>query len=90
MKISLAVIYVMALSLQAVAQTPERRATNSTPAAQEQEATLQTNGSGVGTVANELELLRKSLQTLNARLREISEKLLASGTSASGSPPAMR
>ncbi|HEX8500155.1 MAG TPA: hypothetical protein VF659_06140 [Pyrinomonadaceae bacterium] len=53
----------------ASAQTPERR-----PAPQAQEPQV------VGTapadpVANEISLLRKSLQTLNARLREISEKL---------------
>jgi hypothetical protein len=85
MKICLVVI-LMALSLQSFAQTPERRATNSLPPVPEQSATLQPNGSATETVAKELEQLRKSLQTLNARLREISDKLLAPDTNPSVSP----
>jgi DNA repair exonuclease SbcCD ATPase subunit len=85
MKICLVMI-LMALSLQSFAQTPERRSTNSQPPAPEQSATLQPNGSAIETVAKELEQLRKSLQTLNARLREISDKLLAPDTNQSGSP----
>ena len=85
MKICLVVIYVTALGLNSVAQTPEGRAPNPTPPAQEQAATLQPSANAVGSVANELEQLRKSLQTLNARLREISDKVLASGTNPSGS-----
>lgn len=38
-------------------------------------------------VANEIALLRKSLQTLNARLREISEKLLSPDTVKTGDAP---
>lgn len=37
-------------------------------------------------VASEIGLLRKSLQTLNARLREISDKVLAPNAGQSGSP----
>ena len=37
-----------------------------------------TSSNGVDSIANELGLLRKSLQTLNARLQAISEELLAS------------
>jgi exonuclease VII large subunit len=84
MKICLGV-FVMALSLQSFAQTPERRATNPPPPASEQSASLQPNGSAVETVAKELEQLRKSLQTLNARLREISDKLLTPDTNQSAS-----
>ena len=39
-------------------------------------------------VANEIGLLRRSLQTLNARLREISEKLLSPETVKTGDAPA--
>ena len=39
-------------------------------------------------VANEIGLLRRSLQTLNARLREISEKLLSPETAKTGDAPA--
>lgn len=60
-----------------LAQTPERRQTNPTPQSQEQSPTLPPNAGPTDVVANEIGLLRKSLQTLNARLREISEKVLA-------------
>jgi hypothetical protein len=72
-------------SIQSFAQTPERRQTNSTPQAQEQSPNLPPNASSIDTVANELGLLRKSLQTLNTRLREISEKILATDSKQSGS-----
>ncbi len=86
MKMFLVVICVIAPGLHSLAQTPERRSTNSTTPAQEQPATLQPNASATDPVANELELLRKSLQTLNARLRDISDKLLAPGASPGSSP----
>ena len=72
-KIFSVVIWVLALSAVALAQTPERRAANSSPQAQEQSL----NSGSMATVANELGLLRKSLQTLNDRLRVISDTLLA-------------
>ena len=72
-------------SIQSFAQTPERRQTNSTRPTQEQSPNLPPNAGSIDTVANELGLLHKSLQTLNARLREISEKLLAPDSPQSGS-----
>lgn len=60
-------------SVVSFAQTPERRPTTSAPQPQEQAP----NPNAGDTVANEIGLLRKSLQTLNTRLREISDKLSA-------------
>ena len=71
-------------STPSFAQTPERRQTSSTPQAQEQSPNPQPNANSIETVANEISLLRKSLQTLNTRLREISEKILAPGSQPSG------
>ncbi len=73
-----AVCAVILFSISSFAQTPERRQTNSTP--QEQSPTLPPNANSTDMVANEIGLLRKSLQTLNARLREISEKVSAPDT----------
>jgi hypothetical protein len=56
------------LGIQASAQTGERRPAGSSPQTQEQPASADP-------VANEISLLRKSLQTLNTRLRDISEKM---------------
>jgi len=56
-----------------VAQNVERRQTTPSPQAQEQPP----NAPPIDAVSNEIGLLRKSLQTLNARLREISDKLFA-------------
>lgn len=70
-KIFSVVIWVWALSIASFAQTPERRAAN--PRTQEEMAS---NSSVDAAVANELGLLRKSLQTLNERLRVISETLV--------------
>ena len=61
----------------ALAQTNERRPT--TPA-QQQATDAQTAAPSADTLVNEVALLRKSLQTLNTRLREISDKLLAPDT----------
>ena len=69
------VCVVILFSTPSLAQTPEPRQTDSTSQAREQSPNLPPNSSD--TVANELELLRKSLQTLNARLREISDKYFA-------------
>lgn len=70
--------------IPSLAQTPERRETNSTPQAQEQLPNLPPNANSIDVVANEIGLLRKSLQTLNVRLREISEKVLLSDSNQSG------
>lgn len=72
-KIFSIVIWVLVLSTVSLAQTPERRAANSSPQAQDQSL----NTGSIATVASELGLLRKSLQTLNERLRVISDTLLA-------------
>jgi hypothetical protein len=74
-KVFLGVIYLVTLSIPSLAQTPERRQTNPAPQAQEQAPNFSSNAS-IDTIANEIGLLRQSLQTLNARLRAISEKLL--------------
>jgi DNA repair exonuclease SbcCD ATPase subunit len=62
-------------SISSFAQTSERHQTNSTPQAQGQLPNLSPNVNSLDTVANEIGLLRKSLQTLNARLSEISGKI---------------
>lgn len=63
--------------IPAFAQTPERRQMITTPQVQEPAPTIQPNLNSVEVMANELALLRKSLQTLSVRLREISDKTLA-------------
>jgi uncharacterized phage infection (PIP) family protein YhgE len=73
----------MLMSIETFAQTPERRQTSLPP--QEQSPTLSPGANSTETVATEIGLLRKSLQTLNARLREISDKLLATDARQSGS-----
>jgi hypothetical protein len=60
------------LCAAASAQTPERRQPGSAPQKLELPADV-----AADPVAGEIALLRKSLQTLNTRLREISEKLFA-------------
>ncbi len=47
----------------------------STPQGQEQLASLPPNSNSMEAVASEIDLLRKSVQTLSTRLREISDKL---------------
>lgn len=61
------------LCLTTLAQTNERRQTTPTTGAQQQSPDASSD-----TLVSEVALLRKSLQTLNARLREIADKLLAS------------
>jgi hypothetical protein len=71
----IAICVVILLSISSFAQTPESRQTTSTPQFQQSPNTpLSVNSTDP--VANEIGLLRKSLQTLNARLREISDKFL--------------
>ena len=79
-----AVFAVILFSLPAFPQTAERRQTNSTPQAPEQLANLPPNANSLDTVANEIGLLRKSLQTLNSRLREISDKVDAPDSNQGG------
>jgi hypothetical protein len=75
---------VILMSIPSIAQTLERRSTDSAP--QEQSPKLPANATSLDIVANEISLLRKSLQTLNVRLREISERVLAPDANQSGSP----
>ena len=71
-----AVICVVALCcVTPCAQTPDRRHPGAAPP--EQSPPLPPSAGSIDTVANELGLLRKSLQALNSRLREIGEKFLA-------------
>jgi hypothetical protein len=80
------VVYVVVLfSIPSLGQSSASRQTKSPPEAQEQSPNLPPNASSLDTVANEIALLRKSLQTLNARLREISDKVLAPDANQSGS-----
>ena len=80
-----AVLVVILFSFPSFAQTAERRQSNATPQAPEQAATLPPNANSMDIVANEIGLLRKSLQTLNIRLREISEKVFAPDSNQGGS-----
>jgi hypothetical protein len=73
----IAACVLMLFGASSLAQTSEPRQANSTPQTQEKSPTLPPNATSLDVVANELGLLRKSLQTLNTRLREISEKVLA-------------
>lgn len=72
-KILLVLVGVLTLSIASQAQTGERPQANSSSQAQEQSSAA----SFIDPVANEIGLLRKSLQTLNTRLREISDRLFA-------------
>src|SRR5437016_10882669 len=72
------VILVLALfGPHSLAQSVGGRQSKATPPGQEQSQSLPPNGNSIEAVANEIALLQKSLQTLNTRLREISDKLPA-------------
>lgn len=80
------VAYVVILfSTPSFAQTPERRQTKSPPQALEQPSGLPQNANSTDAVANEIALLRKLVQTLNARLLDISNKALAPNSNQGGS-----
>jgi hypothetical protein len=64
-------------SAQSFAQSVERRQPGATPQGEEPSVGRPPNANSIEAVVNEIDLLRKSLQTLNLRLREISEKLPA-------------
>jgi hypothetical protein len=72
------------LSAAPYAQTPGGRPRDATPQSPAQSPGAATNAASADPVANEIALLRRSLQTLNTRLREISEKLLAAGAGQGG------
>lgn len=80
-----AVCVLIFFSIASFAQTPERRPANSPPQAQEQLPNLPPNANSMDVVANEIGQLRKALQALNTRLREISEIVLATEANKSGS-----
>ena len=77
---------VILFSVPSFAQTIERRPTNPTPQAEEQLPVLPPNAASLEIVANEIGLLRKSLQALNIRLRDIGEKFRAPDANQSGAP----
>jgi hypothetical protein len=72
-----AICVVAVLGVTSSAQTGERRQPGSTTQTPEQPSNSAPGAAPADPVANEISLLRKSLQTLNTRLREISEKLFA-------------
>lgn len=71
---------VIVLSISSFAQTPDRRAP------QDQSPNLAANTISIEKVATEIGLLRKSVQTLNVKLGEITDKVFARDDSKSGSP----
>jgi len=80
------VICVLTLfSAQSFAQSVERRQPGATRQGEEASVGRPPNANSIEAVVNEIDLLRKSLQTLNLRLREISERLPALDSKQSGS-----
>lgn len=80
------VICVLTLSsAQSFAQSVERRQPGATRQSEETSVSRPANANTIEAVVNEIDLLRKSLQTLNLRLREISERLPALDSKQSGS-----
>jgi hypothetical protein len=81
------VICVLTLfSAQSFAQSVERRQPGATTRQSEEPSVSRPpNANSIEAVVNEIDLLRKSLQTLNLRLREISERLPALDSKQSGS-----
>ncbi|MGH9873203.1 MAG: hypothetical protein ACRD9S_12175 [Pyrinomonadaceae bacterium] len=80
------VICVLTLfSAQSFAQSVGPRQPGATPQAEGPPASRPANANSIEAVVNEIDLLRKSLQTLNLRLREISEKLPALDSRQTGS-----
>ena len=80
------VICVLALfGAQSFAQSVERRQPAATPQSAEPSAGRSPNANTIEAVVNEIDLLRKSVQTLNLRLREISERLPALDSKQTGS-----
>jgi hypothetical protein len=72
-------------SAQSFAQSVERRQPGATGQSEEPSVSRPPNANSIEAVVNEIDLLRKSLQTLNLRLREISERLPALDSKQSGS-----
>ena len=70
-----AILSATVCTAQSVAQRTERQQNNS--ATPDQSTSLPANSNSIDNVANEIALLRKSVQTVSTRLREITETLLA-------------
>ena len=88
MRVMSLVIVILVLTLfgpHSFAQSVEGRQAKATPPGQEQSTSLPPNGNSIEGVANEIARLRTSLQTLNTRLREISDKLPAADAKQSDS-----
>ncbi|HYU98037.1 MAG TPA: hypothetical protein VE977_04370 [Pyrinomonadaceae bacterium] len=73
----LVICVLILFSAQSFAQSVERRQPGATSQGEELSVGRPPNANSIEGVVNEIDLLRKSLQTLNLRLREISEKLPA-------------
>jgi hypothetical protein len=71
------VICVLTLVTHSFAQNVDRRQPGATPPNDDASVSHPANPNSVEAVVNEIGLLRKSVQSLNTRLREISEKLPA-------------
>ena len=81
----LVICHLALFSSQSFAQGVERRQPVATPQSAEPSAVRSPNANTIEAVVNEIDLLRKSLQTLNLRLREISERLPALDSKQTGS-----
>ena len=77
------VCVVILLSTPTFAQTSDRPQTDLAPQTQDQSPNLPPNSNSIDKVANEISLLRKSVQTLNSRLSEV----LSRDSKQSGAPP---
>ena len=76
-RLPILICFLAVLSFPSYAQRAPTDPKNSRPQSPDQSPGLAANNNAVDSVANELALLRKSLQTLNTRLQAISEELLA-------------
>ena len=83
--LSLVICLSALFNAQSFAQSVERRQPGGTPRNEEPAGGRAANASTIEAVVNEIDLLRKSLQTLNLRLGEISERLPALDSKQSGS-----
>jgi len=85
MSLAIVILVLELFGPHSFAQNVGRRQAQATPPGQEQSAAQPVNGNSIEAVANEIDLLRKSLQTLNTRLREVSDKLPAADGGKTGS-----
>lgn len=73
--LTLVICVLVLFSAQSFAQSVDRRPPGAAPQSEGPTAGRPANANTIEAVVNEIDLLRKSLQTLNLRLREIGEKL---------------